>query len=219
MSSFVNAVAKVIKTPDGLDKMQALLEKPAKILLYMLQTGKLDLSNKKDMIARLTAFSTNVMMARGINRLFSGSLSLSGLINTSKNSDAPDFVRYTQMCIALGWCAFFYYDNKIFFGLSGLIKLQESDYGHCGLRASQIWLFCLGLTLVLHVLHVQSLDSTDDDKENQKLIKQTKLKIIEHLMFIVCAARGSGLVSFNDGLHEVLMLGSALVGIRRILLP
>eukprot|EP00483_Globobulimina_turgida_P000183 UN00183 len=211
MACCFKSITTVISTPDGRDKAHALLEKPAKIALYLLTTRKAS----PELVERLTTFSYQIMLARGINRLFSGAYPIEALLNSSNDTDVPSFVRYAKMLIALSWIGFFYYDNKIFFGLSGLSK--NVDYPTAGVRASRFWFFCLLLTLILRGLHVSSLDDSDESKENQKLIKNTKSKMLCGVMEILCAARGSGFISFNDGVHEALMLGSTLVGIKRIL--
>lgn len=211
MASFVQSLATVISTPDGRDKAHALLEKPAKLMLYLMASGQLSVDQRE----RLTAFAHQIMMARGINRLFSSSSIMSGLCGLLASKDESP-VKYAKMVIMVGWMGFFYFDNKIFLGLSGLMK--NVDYPTAGKRASQLWLFCVFLTLVLHTMHFSALDKEDKGKDNRKVIKTTKMKIAAGCMELMCASRGSGLISFNDGWNEGLMLGSALIGIWRTLL-
>eukprot|EP00483_Globobulimina_turgida_P008263 UN08279 len=164
MACCFKSITTVISTPDGRDKAHALLEKPAKIALYLLATKKAS----PELVQRLTAFSYQIMLARGINRLFSGAYPMEALLNSSNDTDSPPFVRYAKILTTLSWIGFFYYDNKIFLGLSGLLK--NVDYPTAGGRASKFWFFCLFLTLILQGIHVSSLDADDECKENQKLL-------------------------------------------------
>ena len=210
MASFASAIATVISTPDGRDKAHALLEKPAKLMLYLMASGQLN----EDQRQRLAAFAHQIMMARGINRLFSSSSIMSGLYGLlSSKDESPE--KYAKIIVCMGWLGFFYFDNKIFLGLSGLLK--NVDYPTAGRRASQFWCFCVFLTLVLQSVQFASLDKEDGSKDNKKKIASAKMKIAAGCMELMCASRGSGLISFNDGLNEGLMLGSALIGIARIL--
>eukprot|EP01083_Nonionella_stella_P304867 1061324_1 len=231
MASCVNSVVKVISTPTGRDKVHILLEKSTKVFLYLLASRGPPCPHwpTPELVQGLTSFANQVMLARGINRLTSAVLPLQSLLDDLhgakihdgsvmdvSKSDTSNGVRYGRILCALGWLGFFYYDNRIFLGLSGMLKTV--DYPTAISRANKFWLFCLLLTLGLSAMQINKLNEKKDNKDNRKKIKLAKLKTIATLMEIMCAARGSGLIQFNDGLFEGLLFSSGMIGIRSILL-
>ena len=195
---------KLIATLEGRDKLNMFIQGAAKLAFFVLSQQQ----KKPDMAARMLALGKHMSMYRFADRLFNSSIQFDSLVKCSQSND-EQLIKTAKMLIAFGYMLFFYYDNTMCLGFLGVLK--GLDYGDLGRKASKIWFFCICLTICLLVL------KTMKDKKAAK-DEATQLSLYGSLCDVVIAAHGSEYVQVNDGLAQVLVILSALMGMRRVYL-
>merc|ERR1712129_581871 len=157
------------------------------------------------------AMGNGLGLCRSADRFLNGTKTIEGLIAATKNKKKdPAFVQYTKILINAGYTAFFYYDNKIFLGLIGVLK--GLDYGDLGEKACKLWFYCLCLTLML-----QSMEMRFDEAAAKDETK--RLSAMANGLDVIVAAHGSGYIASSEStdlMKNLLCIASTLVGLKKI---
>lgn len=193
-----------MKRLDGRDKINMLIQECAKLAAFVLmQNGTFP-----EMADKLVKLGNGLSLCRSGDRFLNASIPFEGLIKAINSEDAG-FVKTLKMLICIGYIIFFYYDNKIFLGQLGVFK--KLDYADLGTKASKLWFYCLVMTILLQILEMQSKKAKSKYEEEQR-----DLSIYGNCCDVIVAAHGSGYIGGSEAMKNVLLIMSALIGLKRI---
>ena len=194
----------VMKRLDGRDKINTLIQECAKLTYFVLSQNK----SSPEFAAQCLALGKGLSLCRSADRFLNSTIQFDDLIKTL-GGDLNATVKIPKALIHFGYLLFFYYDNKIFLGLLGVLK--GLDYADLGKKACKLWFYCIILTIFLQVLkRSSSKEAAKDEKDS--------LALAANCCDIVVAANGSGYIGGSDAVMHVLTIMSALLGIKKIIL-
>mmetsp|Transcript_8530 Transcript_8530/g.7648 ORF Transcript_8530/g.7648 Transcript_8530/m.7648 type:complete len:204 (-) Transcript_8530:27-638(-) len=191
---------KVMRDLSGRDKINTLIQECAKLTWFVLNNNK----QSPELAAQCLALGKGLSLCRSADRFLNATIPLEGFLKIA-GSDDVIFIKLPRMLIAFGYIIFFYYDNKIFLGMLGVLK--NLDYADLGGKACKLWFYCLCLTLLLQILKMRS------DKEKDE---ETQLSFYGNCCDVMVAANGSGYLGGSPPIFHILTIISAIIGIKKL---
>lgn len=193
---------KVMKDLSGRDKINTLIQEFAKLSYFILETNK----QKPELAAQCLALGKGLSLCRSADRFLNATIPLEGFLKIAGSNDVL-FIKVPRMLIAFGYILFFYYDNKIFLGLLGVLK--NLDYADLGKKACKLWFYCIVLTMILQIMKMRSDKNASDDKE-------TQLGFYGNCCDVLVAANGSGYLQGSPAFFHIATIISATIGIKKL---